>query len=245
MVEDKTSMTYWFPKLEAAVLPVPRTIMVEMDEDARRDVWRVFDGGQMLGDSEEFFRKLREATDTVGYPCFLRTSHTSGKHDWERTCYVTDGVLLRKHVVAIIEYGEMGSIMGLPHNWWAVREFLPTKPITVCQNFGKMPVCKEFRVFVNDDKIQCWHPYWPQHALEQGGALDPAGAFKTLNECHDVAGLHALASRAGAECGGYWSVDILDTERGWVITDMAEGEKSFHWEPCAVHSLSSGDQEKP
>lgn len=28
------------------------------------------------------------------------------------------------------------------------------------------------------------------------------------------------------------SVDILDTEKGWFVTDMAEADKSFHWEGC-------------
>ena len=232
-VENRTSLTYWFPKIEAAGLPVPKTIIIELPEDARSAIWNVFDGKPMGDAPNSFFGKIKAAGESLGYPCFLRTSHTSGKHDWERTCFLNGPHQVKKHVAAIIEYGEMASIFGLPHDWWAVRELLPTKPLTVCSRFGNMPVCKEFRVFVRDSKVECWHPYWPLHALEQGGAIAPEISFKDLNACQDEEGLLALAAKAGAACGGYWSVDLLDTERGWYITDMAEGEKSFHWEICA------------
>lgn len=232
--EDKTSLTYWFPKIEAAGLPVPKTIMVELREDAMREVWRVFDGQKMGDAAQPFFDQIKAAADSLGYPCFLRTSHTSGKHDWERTCFLRDPDAIPSHVAHIIEYGEINSFIGMPHDWWAVREYLSVKPITICHGFGNMPVCREFRVFVTDDKVQCCHPYWPLHALEQGGAVAPNVAFKDLSELSPQAEdeLLALASRAGAACGGYWSVDLLDTARGWYVTDMAEGEKSFHWESC-------------
>lgn len=44
--------------------------------------------------------------------------------------------------------------------------------------------------------------------------------------------LSVLAAHAGSVVGGAWSVDILETERGWMVTDMAEAHKSFHWEGC-------------
>ena len=225
-------MTYWFPKIEAAGLPVPKTILVELREDAMREVWRVFDGKPMGEAAQPFFDQIKAAADSLGYPCFLRTSHTSGKHDWDNTCYLRDPRRIPKQVATIIEYGECSSFIGPPHDWWAVREFLPTKPLAVCHGWSNMPVCREFRVFVNDATVQCWHPYWPLNALEQGCAVAPDVAYQQLIECKDEAGLLALAAKAGEACGGYWSVDIMDTERGWCVTDMAEGEKSFHWEGC-------------
>lgn len=29
-----------------------------------------------------------------------------------------------------------------------------------------------------------------------------------------------------------WSVDVLETRRGWFVTDMAEAARSFHWPGC-------------
>ena len=231
---DKTALTYWFPKLEVIGLPVPKTILLPMSAEAYRDVFNAFDGLEMNGSAHAFALKVKEAANKLGYPCFLRTAHTSGKHDWERTCYIPDSKKILSHIINIVEYSELTQIMGLPCDWWAVREFLPTKPLTTCPKYGNMPVCKEFRVFVKNDKIHCWHPYWPSYALEQGGASISQAIYENLSRCQDteLTQLLLLASRAGQTVGGAWSIDILDTERGWYITDMAESEKSFHWEGC-------------
>jgi hypothetical protein len=97
-----------------------------------------------------------------------------------------------------------------------------------------MPICREFRFFVSGGDIKCWHPYWPLAALEQGGASFTAGNFDyaEFSRADDELTIKQLAAEAGAAVGGEWSVDILETERGWYITDMAEAHKSFHWEGC-------------
>ena len=80
-------------------------------------------------------------------------------------------------------------------------------------------------------------PYWPLTALQDGEwevDADEATAYAEL--CHvdyqDLMALKDIVSRAGVACGGAWSVDLLETERGWFLTDMAEAHKSFHWEGC-------------
>ena len=229
---DKTCMSYWFPKIEAGSLPVPITIMLEMPSEAFRDIYRLFDGEGLEGDAEPFFAEVRKAAEGIGYPCFLRTGHTSGKHDWDRTCYVQSADDVANHIVSIVEYSEMAGIIGLPSKVWAVREFLPTKPLGLCPAFGNMPICREFRFFVEDSSVRCWHPYWPRHALEQGGADISNENYEAFCQLDDGDGLHEMALAAGAIVGGAWSVDFLETERGWYLIDMAEAEKSFHWEGC-------------
>lgn len=44
--------------------------------------------------------------------------------------------------------------------------------------------------------------------------------------------VRALASRAGAALGGAWSVDVLESERGYFVTDVALAHESYHWEGC-------------
>jgi hypothetical protein len=42
-----------------------------------------------------------------------------------------------------------------------------------------------------------------------------------------------LANAAGQAVGGAWSVDVLETRRGWYVTDMAEAASSCHeWPDC-------------
>jgi hypothetical protein len=235
---DKTSMSYWFPLIEAAGLPVPKTKFVEMTDTCRRMIWDLFDG-KSSGDSatEPFFERVAQAAAEMGYPCFFRTDHTSGKHSWKKTCYLAKPEDIPNHVANIAEFSECAGMMGIPWDTWAVREFLPTIPYGVCPRYDDFPVCKEFRFFVNEGDVICWHPYWPLSALQDGGwevDADEAIAYSEL--CHidyeNLMALKDIASRAGVACGGSWSVDLLETERGWVLTDMAEAHKSYHWEGC-------------
>ena len=126
---DRTALSYWLPKLEAAGLPVPKTTLLRMPDEALLDIFRVFDGEEVTGAARPFFENVESAAEAIGYPCFLRTDHTSGKHGWERTCYLADSSAIPAHVIGIVEYSEMAGIIGLPCSVWAVREFLPTRPI--------------------------------------------------------------------------------------------------------------------
>lgn len=227
--KDKTALSYWFPKIEAAGLPVPKSTIVEIDENARKELWAAIDGKE-AGDGTEFYQKLTDAAAKMGLPCFLRTDHTSNKHDWENTCYLSDISKIKQHVYNLVEFSLCCDLMGMPWDTWVVREFLPTIPLGACPRYGNMPVCREFRFFVNDGKVVCRHPYWPLDSLRQGGCKDLN--YRELCRREDEGLLFDLASEAGAAVGGAWSVDILETKRGWMVTDMAEAHKSFHWEGC-------------
>lgn len=241
---DRTCLSYWFPKLQSAGLPVPRTELVEMPAEAFRDVFRVFDGESMQGDALPFFSAIKEAADGMGYPCFLRTGQTSGKHSWQDTCFLPSAEVIPQHVVNIVEFSECVHLVGLPCDVWAVREFLPTKPLGVCPRYGNMPLCREFRFFVADGEVQCWHPYWPLKALERGGAdaslYEPLSSFSR----DEYLAMFELVVKVTKVIKGAWSVDVLETERGWYVTDMAEAHKSYHEEGCdALATLNAPARE--
>jgi len=231
---DKTCMSYWFPKIEVAGINVPRTIFATLPSEAQIDLFNYFDGKEPVGLADPFFARLTAAAEQIGRPCFLRSGHTSAKHDWDRTCRLDVGDDIRAHVMAIIEYGEMSSLMGLPIDVWCVREMLSTIPVGTCPGYGNMPVCREFRIFAADGEILCHHPYWPMYALEQGDFKPNDLAFDYGEFCTtpDMPELLKMARNASNVCGGAWSVDMLETKRGWFLTDMAEAEKSFHWHGC-------------
>jgi len=237
LVTNKTALSYWFPKIEAAGVPVPRTKLLKMPVAAQEDVWALFDGkdGPDGGKAmKQFIAGVAAAAAEFGFPFFLRTDMTSGKHDWEHTCFVSSAASVLQCILNIVEFSECADMMGLPWDAWAVREFLPTMPLGVCPRYGNMPVCREFRFFVDGGKVTCVHPYWPRHALEQGGADMSDAEYGRLCECTVPEGIElcAMAEKAGRAVDGAWSVDILETRRGWFVTDMAEARKSFHWEGC-------------
>lgn len=230
--ESKTDLSYWFPIIEAAGIPVPKTKIIPITETAQKMIWGLFDGKDFGSIDDPFFKQLTKAAEEMGYPCFLRTNETSGKHSWKETCFLPNENSIPAHVAAIAEFSECASLFGLPWDTWAVREMLPTIPYGICPRYGNMPVCKEFRFFVKNGKVTCWHPYWPSESLEQGGW--DGGKITYLALCHlqDENQLILLAERTGAALGDAWSIDILETERGWFVTDLAEAHKSFHWEGC-------------
>lgn len=236
MYVDKNSLSYWFPRIGDAKLPVPLTRIVRVPTASiQKDLFRPLDGKEFEGPAKIWLEVLKLAAEEIGFPCFLRTGHTSGKHDWDRTCYVASAKDLASHVLALIEFSETCDVFGLPWIVWAVRELLPTKPVATV--YRGMPLCREFRCFVEDGKLICMHPYWPAAAIEQGLPEGETLSKQSHDLLHnatvsEVDEIKELAKRAGKACGGRWSVDILDTERGWFVTDMALMDQSSHWPGC-------------
>jgi len=232
---EKTALSYWFPQIEAAGVPVPKTKLLKMPREAQEAIFAVFDGKDIGDAAKPFLADLKTMADEIGYPAFLRTDYTSGKHNWENCCYLASPERLTQCVIGIVEFSEIADMMGLPWDTWVVREFLPTKPLGRCLRYGNMPICREFRFFVDDGHVRCWHPYWPEFSLEQGGAIFENADYDAVS-CVDIdeeCGLIALAEKAGRVVGGAWSIDILDTKRGWYVTDMAEAANSWHgWPDC-------------
>ena len=228
---DMVDMRYWFPKLQTiSGVRVPKTIMLS----APTNLISIMDGKTPEG-FDDFIAQLQSAMGEVGLPAFLRTGHGSGKHYWKDTCYVTSIESVAQHIYELVEWSLCVDLFGLPIDTWAVREFLPCdSPFTAF--LGQMPITKECRVFISGGHIVCHHPYWPEEAIEMGEPTDAAWKDKLaiINTISDgdlaeIIRLAELVAMAFPEC---WSVDLLHTQRGWFVIDMAPGEVSFHWPGC-------------
>lgn len=223
-------ISHWFPKIQDAGLPVPRTILVKTDVDLAQ----LLDGEKPKG-LNPFMAELRQAVLEIGAPCFLRTGQGSGKDQWKETCYLTNPDRLPKHVMVLLKWSAQVDFFGLPTDVWAVRELLPTQP--VAKAFHGMPVCREFRCFVQDGQLICLHPYWPKDAIEVRFRKKPNNWDEVYHHLcklskKDRQQVTQLACSAGKAVGGAWSVDILDTSRGWFVTDMDPAAQSRHWPGC-------------
>lgn len=227
---NKTCLSYWFPLIRDAGLPVPKTEVLVMPDETAGDFWNWTDGAPLSPRGLAFVDEIRKAALSIGLPAFLRTGQGSGKHEWDRCCNLRDVYRLTYHVGALIEWSECVDFLGLPWDVWAVREMLPVMPFGVCPRYGNMPIAKEIRVFVENDRLLWAQPYWPLDALRQGGNEMSDELHAELCRIDDFAHVVELAKAAGRACGGKWSVDILDTERGWFVTDMAEAERSYGWD---------------
>lgn len=237
-VVDKNDLAYWFPPIKAAGLLVPRTEIIRADGI---DFEQLMDG-KTPTDFWPFIGDLMFAAADIGCPCFLRTGHGSGKHQWAETCYLeapTSNLVMR-HVSALVEWSHTVHVLGLPTDTWAVRELIPTTPLFRCARYGGMPFVPEWRVFVRDNVVEHIQPYWPMEAIEEGRPDDANWRALVETSCSRepfprlMAGLRDAAGKAViAVGGGYWSVDFLWSApwRQWWLTDMAEGDRSFRYEP--------------
>jgi hypothetical protein len=238
-------LSYWFPKIERAGLPVPKTEIVRTDVDLLLYCHgEERDGPKPVEAAQNFLSELSSAAKRISEsgPWFLRTGQGSGKHGWKNTCYLKDLADLPRHVAALVEWSHMVDFLGLPTDVWVVREMLPTRPVAILPAYGDMPLVREVRVFVRDSEVVCWHPYWPSGSIREGfvGRKVPenfpelCGAVSKFCDQHQVE-ICDLARRAGEAIGGAWSVDVLETvdfDRRFFVTDMAEAERSWHWDGC-------------
>jgi len=237
-------MSHWWPLLkEVPGINVPETRLTTFDGDTK-DFFDWYEGRGRTETLQAFLERLQDLGQEVGYPCFLRTGHTSGKHGWDNCCHVPSLSVLPKHVCAIFEFGEMAQVEGLPVNVWAVRELLLTEPYFHIKRFGNMPLCRERRYFIENGKVVSHVPYWPYEAIGGSNEDDdgpyrqwcqrdlPANWRELLTQANaedeaEVALLTDLSERVSERIEGAWSLDWLWTAHGWYAIDMAEAHKSW------------------
>lgn len=247
MRDERSDMSYWFPKLEATGVPVPKTHLIHWPEEPifylstepREDVG-------LKSDLKSLVAAVRDKCDMIGYPCFLRTGQGSGKHQFEDCCYVESGEVVETRIRNLVEWSEMVDMIGLSCRTWAVREHLPVEPLAVLHNYGNMPLVREIRCFISDGKVVLTAPYWPEGAILKGigdrinGRIqDPCEDAKhaakmlgcqagDLSLAESFQAHHLAATVAKTFAGdGAWSLDLLWTKRGWYAIDMAEAHRSF------------------
>jgi hypothetical protein len=227
---NKNCLSHWYPILQRTGVRTPDTLILDLGEDG----WNLAgmldgdDPGEPLNRLTSF---INDCGESLGYPMFLRTGLTSGKHSWEKTCYLTSPQAIQQHVYSLVEFSHLAHIMGLSHNVWVCRRMIATAPLFRCVGYGNMPVVHERRWFIRDGKLQCSHPYWPKKALSQGRP-DRHDWILCMDELSVQFGLEAVAKVAGG-FDGYWSVDVLKDESGDVwVTDMALGADSYHAPEC-------------
>ena len=228
----KNSMLYWFPRIEKLDIPKPRTIIVKVDP---RAMFEWIAGKKPL--PGEYIEKFYEAADKVGYPLFVRSDHTSNKHDYENSCYVEKREDLLPHISNIVEFTLMIDIIGAPTNAIIFREFLEIPH--VFKAFRGLPIGREFRFFSDGEKVLKHLFYWPDDAIERGWHKYPLPEdwrerLRKLRKLSDVEyrKLSSWAVMAAEACGDIWprwSIDFAYTTRGWVLIDMAVAEDSWGW----------------
>lgn len=225
-IEQLTSMAYWYPLLVQMGMRTPETIIVHRGSV---ELMRLLDGEKPEG-YEWFKDSLVRAMERIGFPCFLRTGQTSAKHGWGDTCFIKSVEDIDSHIATFLEVSVVANIIGPPlsYDFWVVRKLIETKP--VLHYFRNMPIAPEVRFFINDHKVQCFHPYWVPDAFEpeDRGKITPL-LIAVMPEDE----VYQMAQYVARFFAGYWSVDFLQDAQGeWWCIDMATGDRSYHNPSC-------------
>lgn len=243
---NPTAMHNWLGAVEASEIPSPRTVMLPFSIEAQHEICEGAGDEKGVADLRALVRGVREAGEQFGYPLFMKTSLFSGKHDWEKTCFITaedtDESILKK--------------MGEQTHFWmmfgsgyathlAVREMIETKPVFHAF-VGNMPITQEFRLFTKNGEVEGYQPYWPLKAFK-----DHYTSIENVEEA-----LQSIATpspelldkmieytnRLSDKLEGDWSVDFLINKDGDpVLIDMAEAHKSFR---CDVGYVQLNEPEQ-
>lgn len=227
---DACSMCGWYPLVRSLDIPQPKTVIVPIPLLTLRLLYaEVYDFSAIIA-------PIKDAVAGVGYPLFLRTDHTSGKHGWRKTCYVHIENELWQHLVEVVEANLMADIMGLPFKAFVFRQFIPMASQFLAF-YGRLPINPERRYFIDGNKLVCHHPYWVEDAIRV--CPETPSAWKQLlrkmnkESPKEVSILTRYCVQVGAAVQGFWSVDFCKGQDGvWYLIDMAKGECSWHPGSC-------------
>lgn len=225
---NKNSFFYWYPKIRNQV-PTPKTEMFIIPPD---QLMKLINTPE---DHETFLEKwgdvLREKANLIGYPLFMRTDQMACKHSWKNTCYVATEEDLFRNMFRLVDENFAVDMFGEAEpNGLVFREFLNLE--YKFKAFEDTPISTEWRFFIRDGAVECIHPYWPPASIRRPSRRDWLKILKKQSEIGSTdKGILTKYSKAiGEVLDGYWSVDFCKTKMGVLyLTDMAAGERSYHW----------------
>lgn len=226
-MENRNSMEYWYPMVKhlAGEIPMPKTKII-LHKDPH-DWLNILDGVRLPeADKKILFDTAKE----IGYPLFMRSDLVSGKHNYKKTCYVSNKGQLLVHLYRIIEENYirdqfMSSIV--------LRGYI--KLASTFKAFNGLPIAPERRYFVKDGKVLCHHAYWVKNAIRfYSGTREPNDWERSLEMLNvepgfEIALLTSYAEKLGSVLEGAWSLDFAEAANGGrYFIDCAEAKSSWH-----------------
>lgn len=228
-LQQDSSLLNWYPKIEGKI-PTPKTEIYPITPE---EFWKMV--GLLDGDEEGMaeYERLKneiEARTELTYPLFLRSDQGSAKHNYLETCYVPEKDCLLQHLVGLIEWHLCRDLFPQAI---VLRELLDLE--APFKAFDGLPIAKERRWFVDEEKIMCFHPYWPEDAIQFYEPTKPLpgwpvflGAINIMDD-EEVRQLAYYAEIFRKAVPGFYSVDFAQDRQGkWWLIDAARGELSYH-----------------
>lgn len=224
---SKTCISYWYNRIRDNIpeIKMPDTDFVFFNYLDRE---QILDSNFDTPGFNRAVKLLGEYSDTIGYPCFMKDGVFSGKHEWDKTCFISCKEDIEPHLKQMLYF--QACVDCAPSHWIVIRRFIETIP--AFKSHLGMPVNREFRFFVRDGSVYHYQPYWPDYSIEgpsiKNWKEELARISKISREEFDY--LSELSLKVGNMLGHGWSIDWLQDKNGnWWLTDMATDNSSFYY----------------
>jgi hypothetical protein len=218
-------LSHWYPKIQSIKgINIPETKIIPFDYN---DLLHSLDSNFTEG-FKDSLKKVENAADEIGYPCFIKNSLFSAKHSWKDSCYIQNREQIKDHLRNITS--DCYCVNAGDSLYVIVRKLIPTKAAFFA--FSQMPVTKERRYFIKDGKVTFHHPYWIPKSIENASCEDWESKLNELNweSDEEILILTSLSEQVSKHIDGAWSVDWLQDKNGeWFLIDMALEQSSFKW----------------
>jgi len=237
-----SSMNNWYPKTKHLDIPMPKTeIIFERNDPVCW--WGLLDDEKLSGAD---LKLLHDTANRIGFPLFMRNDLTSGKHNYEDTCFVSDESVLDPHLYRVVEDSALKDQLMTSI---ALREYI--EPDWQFKAFRGLPISPERRYFISNGKVSCFHPYWVEEAIEFRYDSEPVENWEDSLEKmntqtpEEIALLTGYAEKIAAVLEGDWSLDFAKARNGlWYFIDAAEAKKSWHPSGCKNCPEGRGEKKK-
>lgn len=235
---DHNSLCYWFPLLEQYKdhINYPKTIIYPLNhlnpiEFLDHNIQAI--SSFQINDMP----KIEHIFHTLGFPLFMKTDQFSGKHSWEKTCFIPNRTVFFRNLCQLIEESYCADFFGLPLNALVFRKYIPLEsPFSFF--YGNMPVAKERRYFIQNKKLLCHHPYWDKAVFldymdKVIGKRDDE-KLRMIDEINietpeEIELLSNYCKTILPSFPEFWSIDFAyGKDKKWYLIDMAKGMDSWH-----------------
>ncbi|HUS81553.1 MAG TPA: hypothetical protein VM283_09820 [Armatimonadota bacterium] len=264
-MDERNSMLWWWPRVQVLSgtnsplkhpINMPATTLIQCKEIDPLEWACAVEEGENPPDppwmaeieqavTAHWHRQIRaKRGPRIGLgTCFLRGDEASVKHEFADTCQVIEPECTARHVFNICQW-HLQQMFGPMLRGFAVRDWIEARNPIIATAYGNLPIGTEWRYYVRDGRVECFHPYWPEGAVEQGAPLQEDWRERLrrasyVGPCTEAL-LRDWAEHLGQVLGGgYWSVDFMEDAHGflWFI-DCALGECSWH-DPSCEHAIPS------
>ena len=158
--------------------------------------------------TDEWFEKVEE--EFGNNPIIIKSFWKSVKHLWNEACFVPDAsdrIKLRDTILKFLAETEApGGVV--------FRKYMSLEVLEGGERPGKLPLCKEFRLFYVMNTLAIWGPYWDNDILKHEGAY-----YDT--EEPPFAELNLLAQKIESP---FFTMDVAKlSDGGWTIIEIGDG----------------------